>query len=156
MSKLWSLSHCDLSNFNQRMIIIPCKYLVSGTCVILYKMALHKPRYLNLRVLTSLRYLLYSSCRSLASFSLISSTGRPRWVMKPIRLSGRVFSCFLNRSASCFYNTNNKVQTCACCYDKCGRKNEIWWLVLFISLRLKAFNLFNKHMHGVYIAWLLS
>lgn len=25
-----------------------------------------------------------------------------------------------------------------------------------ISLRLKAFNLFNKHMHGVYIAWLLS
>lgn len=115
-----------------------------------------RPRYLNLRVLTSLRYLLYSSCRSLASFSLISSTGRPRWVMKPIRLSGRVFSCFLNRSASCFYNTNNKVQTCACSYDKCGRKNEIWWLVLFISLRLKAFNLFNKHMHWVYIAWLLS
>lgn len=42
MSKLWGLSHCDLSNFNHQMIIIPCKYLVSGTCVILYKMALHK------------------------------------------------------------------------------------------------------------------
>lgn len=53
-------------------------------------------------VLTSWRYLLYSSCRSFASFSLISSTGRPSCDINPIRFSDRPFSCLLKRSVSCF------------------------------------------------------
>lgn len=79
MSKLWGLSHCDLSNFNHQMIIIYHASTQSQEPVLYsIKWLYIRPRYFNLRVLTSLRYLLYSSCRSLASFSLISSTGRPR------------------------------------------------------------------------------